>query len=886
MLENHKALNRWESSGVTTHNVTLVMEFCGVATPFSVLNEDKTDLSPCFQYTIFSGIICLFMIIFGFYWLWHVWKLTVTELKGPRVSALLFCSLLMAFCNFLQVMLSFIDALESDLNFEQFGTSINVISWLICSWILHAEWKRGAAEAGLICKVFWVSTAVANLKMVLSALLGRTGVQIWDVSRLMYYFSLIELPLHWIILVFAFIRRWDPAKSLDRIGLNSKPIPVQSSDPIWGRWLDSRDTPVSTGTLEDPLISNSSRKKSYYEKVEIENVTVKSRIDSKEHGKRTTQYAILVQTSDTRWTTWKKREDFGYLHTLLTNYSKKNSLKRPPNAPEIRHSRSSRSSDSFRAEDENKYIRILNKYLSAVHKRWDYKEIILEFFDFNQASKTKGTPSSRASYEKTSSIHGISSSESGSMRVPAPGELPDQQRSHNIQDNKDYVSSLQKKLRANVVIKDRTTLLKTVHDCFVGREAVDWLVSSEEAKSRQEAVHLGQMLLSKGIITQDSNEGVFRDTNAFYRFAGIASKNNIGLTAISKTLMQPHGLSQVHIVSPLNQNRREITKVAVALNGNQPGMAPGAGPKFDLKVTSISSNWTITKSYMEILALEKVLIKLHPQMVDIQRKLPKKPPMKKIVAKVQRYFDDLTSTSTFQIAELFWWLELPNKDQFGMGIWVDFQNDEGTNQTPWNTNDVRNNFDEVVAGPQTQPSPVASQGLSHEAIESKDDDVSIDDRLTQMTAQSKETIPTQTSSSTEKQRPEQMKREVLIRSFESNQETGHTVFVIEVREFISANEYLSWTVRKRFSQFVKLKKDLKDSYPKQKLPKLPRKRINQKDQALMTERTINLEVFLQRLISNAVVKDGSELQAFLGMKDPSRNFEVNAVVSLVEAQLP
>jgi len=881
MLDYYKSQDWWDTVGATIHNVTLEVEFCGVAIPFNVLNEDKTDLSPCFQYTLFSGVICLLMIIFGSYWLWLVCKNDPTAQDGRGLSLLLICSFLMAFCSFLHLMLSFINALESYLNFEQFGTSINGISWLICCWILHAERKLGAFNAGLCCKIFWVATTLANLKMVLSALLGKTGVEIWDVSRLMYYFALIELPLHWMILLFAFIRcRNNSASPLDRIGVNSKTIhSIQSSDPIWRRWLDSREEPTA-GTLEDPLISHSSLQRSIYENVEIEKVAVKSRLNSKDRGKTTTQYAILVQTSDINWTTWKKREDFGHLHSLLSNHSRKNSLKRPPKAPETRYSKGT-SPDGFRAEDEDKYIRILNKYLSAVYKRREYKATILEFFDFNQATRSNLSSRTVSSDIMKISPHGLTNSGSESMRVPVSGEFPSHQRlSLNVWENKDFVVSLRKKLRANIVIKDRTTLLKTFHDCFIGREAVDWLVSSGEAKSRQEAVHLGQMLLSQGIIMQDSNEGVFRDSNAFYRFAGVASNNKIGLTAISQTIVQQRG-AHVHIVSPLNQNRREISKVVVILNGSQAGITATAGPTFDLKVTGISSSWTITKSYQDILVLEKVLIKLHPQMVDIQTKLPKKPLLKKIALQVQRYFDDLTSTSTFQVAELFWWLELPSRDEYGMGIWEDFQNDEST------TDMMKS--DESLTVVQTQSSTVGSQEKrrSHDGGEVKDEDTSnTDDRLTQMTMKTKETNSTNPSISTGKRTQDQMKREVLIRSFESNKETGHTVFNIEVREFISLNEYLSWTVRKRFSQFVKLKKDLRDSYPKLKLPKLPPKGINQKDQTVMTERTISLEVFLQRLISNTVVKDGSELQAFLGMKDPSRNFEVHAIVSLVEAQLP
>ena len=68
-----------------------------------------------------------------------------------------------------------------------------------------------------------------------------------------------------------------------------------------------------------------------------------------------------------------------------------------------------------------------------------------------------------------------------------------------------------------VDIQDRTFRLKSYNQCFVGSEAVDWLVSYLRV-SRADAVRVGQRLLTENWIRHVANESTFQDDYFFYRF--------------------------------------------------------------------------------------------------------------------------------------------------------------------------------------------------------------------------------------------------------------------------------------------------------------------------------------------------------------------------------
>lgn len=70
-----------------------------------------------------------------------------------------------------------------------------------------------------------------------------------------------------------------------------------------------------------------------------------------------------------------------------------------------------------------------------------------------------------------------------------------------------------------VPVRDRTWRLTNYPCCFVGSQAVDWLIVHKYAKSREDAVAIGARLLSAGEFSHVLNEHPFKDAKLFYRFA-------------------------------------------------------------------------------------------------------------------------------------------------------------------------------------------------------------------------------------------------------------------------------------------------------------------------------------------------------------------------------
>jgi potassium-dependent mechanosensitive channel len=68
-----------------------------------------------------------------------------------------------------------------------------------------------------------------------------------------------------------------------------------------------------------------------------------------------------------------------------------------------------------------------------------------------------------------------------------------------------------------VEIKDRRHRMNIYPRCFVGSEAVEWLIQTQNC-TREDAINIGQFLVDRGIIHDVVDEHPFRDEYLFYRF--------------------------------------------------------------------------------------------------------------------------------------------------------------------------------------------------------------------------------------------------------------------------------------------------------------------------------------------------------------------------------
>jgi pyruvate/2-oxoglutarate dehydrogenase complex dihydrolipoamide dehydrogenase (E3) component len=74
--------------------------------------------------------------------------------------------------------------------------------------------------------------------------------------------------------------------------------------------------------------------------------------------------------------------------------------------------------------------------------------------------------------------------------------------------------------KKHVTVADRTYRLKTYKECFIGSEAVDYLLASGVATTRSDAVQIGQGLMDDPfyIFEHVARDHPFRDDKLFYRF--------------------------------------------------------------------------------------------------------------------------------------------------------------------------------------------------------------------------------------------------------------------------------------------------------------------------------------------------------------------------------
>jgi hypothetical protein len=85
-------------------------------------------------------------------------------------------------------------------------------------------------------------------------------------------------------------------------------------------------------------------------------------------------------------------------------------------------------------------------------------------------------------------------------------------------------------LQSGVELKDRKYLLSTFKNCFVGKEAVDFLIEHGYCKTREDAVDLGQSIMDETKAFEHvCRDHPFADDNLFYHFVerGHVSRNEI-----------------------------------------------------------------------------------------------------------------------------------------------------------------------------------------------------------------------------------------------------------------------------------------------------------------------------------------------------------------------
>ena len=89
-------------------------------------------------------------------------------------------------------------------------------------------------------------------------------------------------------------------------------------------------------------------------------------------------------------------------------------------------------------------------------------------------------------------------------------------------DDEDLLTDIATQFRAGVELKDRKYHLTTYPSCFVGRDAVNFLINNGLANSREEAVLLGQSIMTElSLFEHVTRDHEFKDDYLYYHFAEV-----------------------------------------------------------------------------------------------------------------------------------------------------------------------------------------------------------------------------------------------------------------------------------------------------------------------------------------------------------------------------
>jgi hypothetical protein len=115
---------------------------------------------------------------------------------------------------------------------------------------------------------------------------------------------------------------------------------------------------------------------------------------------------------------------------------------------------------------------------------------------------------------KSNIITGSSESSTTTAAQSSPDPAPSKGNAQRISIRQLAIEMHSEK---GVEIKTRRYKLMLFQRCFLGNEAVDWIVKKVKV-SREDAIALGQKMLDKGIFQHVAEEHPFKDEPLFYRF--------------------------------------------------------------------------------------------------------------------------------------------------------------------------------------------------------------------------------------------------------------------------------------------------------------------------------------------------------------------------------
>ena len=150
--------------------------------------------------------------------------------------------------------------------------------------------------------------------------------------------------------------------------------------------------------------------------------------------------------------------------------------------------------------------------------------------------------------------------------------------------NEKKLSALASALKENIPIRDRKHHFRNYPSTFLGRDALEWLISSKNASSMAEAKQMGNILISAGYFHHVHDEHTLKDENLFYRFYEDEKDHSVKEKLKHEELSVPQQVALLEL--QLNEKNVELSSIYKRLQKNEDLL-------WDLKNSIIQANFFI-----------------------------------------------------------------------------------------------------------------------------------------------------------------------------------------------------------------------------------------------------------------------------------------------------
>eukprot|EP00753_Platysulcus_tardus_P010728 PLAT300.1.p1 GENE.PLAT300.1~~PLAT300.1.p1 ORF type:complete len:683 (+),score=331.18 PLAT300.1:33-2051(+) len=170
----------------------------------------------------------------------------------------------------------------------------------------------------------------------------------------------------------------------------------------------------------------------------------------------------------------------------------------------------------------------------------------------------------------------------------------------------DDLPALADRLRAGISVEDRSWRLRSFKRCFLGTDAVTWLIEDGVASDVEDAVAIGNMLAAVGLLQHVTKDHDFKNEKLFYRFS--VDEEDHGHLAVREDGSAPSWGD--YLASGWDMSKASSSAAAVAPGGEEDGKGEDADGLQASHVGEVDEEMLRVVEELEVSPLDDYNVKL------------------------------------------------------------------------------------------------------------------------------------------------------------------------------------------------------------------------------------------------------------------------------------